>query len=154
MSSVVYTIGHSVHTWESFQPLLAANGVDTLVDVRSRPASRHAPFANKRRLQAHLEDAGIRYIFLGEKLGARPLNKEMYDRGGKPDFGRIGSTPEFSEGIDDLVPVVEGSAVAIMCAEEDPANCHRNVLVAPRLLERGIEIRHIRKDGSVEGRLL
>ena len=127
----IYTIGHSNH--------------ERLVDVRSRPVSRHAPFANKRRLPVLCEEAGIDYVFLGEKLGARPLNKEMYDRGGKPDYGRIGSTPQFAEGIDELIGLSGSLITAIMCAEEDPTNCHRTVLIGPRLTERGVELRHIRK---------
>ena len=74
----------------------------------------------------------------------------MYDRGGKPDYGKIGSTPQYAEGIEELLVQSEGLTTAIMCAEEDPSNCHRTVLIGPRLSERGVELRHIRKDGRVE----
>lgn len=146
----IYTIGHSNHDWEAFHSLLKEHEIERLVDVRSRPVSRHAPFANKRRLPALCEEAGIDYVFLGEKLGARPLNKEMYDRGGKPDYGKIGSTPQYAEGIDELLLLSESLTTAIMCAEEDPSSCHRTVLIGPRLSERGVELRHVRKNGSVE----
>ena len=42
----VYTIGHSNHSWETFLPLLKENGIEVLVDVRSKPISRFAPFSN------------------------------------------------------------------------------------------------------------
>jgi hypothetical protein len=37
-----------------------------------------------------------------------------------------------------------------MCAEKEPLDCHRTILVARRLADRGIEVRHILADGSVE----
>jgi uncharacterized protein (DUF488 family) len=40
--------------------------------------------------------------------------------------------------------------VAIMCAEKDPLDCHRCILVSPRLGERGIEVQHILSDGALE----
>ena len=40
--------------------------------------------------------------------------------------------------------------VALMCGEEDPAHCHRRLLVARVLIERGHQILHIRGDGRVE----
>ena len=48
MTTSIYTIGHSNHTWESFSRLLVDNEVELLVDVRSNPVSRFAPFANHR----------------------------------------------------------------------------------------------------------
>jgi len=37
-----------------------------------------------------------------------------------------------------------------MCAEKDPLDCHRGILVARRLQERGVEVLHILADGTVE----
>jgi uncharacterized protein (DUF488 family) len=37
-----------------------------------------------------------------------------------------------------------------MCAEEDPKRCHRQFLIAQTLLDRGIEMQHIRGDGTLE----
>jgi uncharacterized protein (DUF488 family) len=36
-----------------------------------------------------------------------------------------------------------------MCSEEDPARCHRRLLVTRALTGRGVEVRHIRGNGSV-----
>jgi uncharacterized protein (DUF488 family) len=38
----------------------------------------------------------------------------------------------------------------IMCAEEDPARCHRRLLVGRTLVARGVEVRHIRGSGALE----
>jgi hypothetical protein len=40
--------------------------------------------------------------------------------------------------------------VALMCGEEDPAHCHRRLLVGRVLVERGHEVLHIRGDARVE----
>lgn len=37
-----------------------------------------------------------------------------------------------------------------MCAEKEPLDCHRTILVARHLEKDGIEVRHILEDGSVE----
>jgi hypothetical protein len=40
--------------------------------------------------------------------------------------------------------------IALMCAEKDPIECHRALLVARKLFEAGIPINHILADGTVE----
>jgi len=40
--------------------------------------------------------------------------------------------------------------VAIICAEENPAACHRRLLVGRVLLDHGIQVEHIRGDGRIE----
>ena len=37
-----------------------------------------------------------------------------------------------------------------MCAEKEPLECHRTLLVARALAEQGVEIAHILADGSLE----
>jgi hypothetical protein len=40
--------------------------------------------------------------------------------------------------------------VAVLCSEENPANCHRHLLIARVLRDRGVAITHIRSDGSTQ----
>jgi hypothetical protein len=40
--------------------------------------------------------------------------------------------------------------LALMCAEKDPLDCHRALLVARRLYEAGIAVSHIRADDPLE----
>ena len=40
--------------------------------------------------------------------------------------------------------------VALMCSEEDPAHCHRHLLVARVLVARGVPVQHIRGDGRLQ----
>jgi hypothetical protein len=37
-----------------------------------------------------------------------------------------------------------------MCAEEDPLNCHRFLMISPELVILGVEPCHIRKGGIIE----
>ena len=72
MTTDIYTIGHSNHAWEDFSRLLLDNDIELLVDVRSNPVSRFAPFANHRVLPDLLESVGIDYELMGGTLGGKP----------------------------------------------------------------------------------
>ena len=146
----IYTIGHSNHAWETFAELLKENDIELLVDTRSRPVSRFAPFANIRTLPTLLEDAGIDYEFMGGALGGKPADKRFYDAKGKPDYRKMRELDEFQEAISRLVSMASRRETAILCSEEDPTNCHRRLLIGPALENEGVKSLHIRGDGSVE----
>lgn len=147
LSTRIYTIGHSNHSWESFLPLLRENGIELVVDTRTNPVSRFAPFANHRTLPGLLESAGIDYEFMGGPLGGKPRDPSMYDAKGKPDYRKMRATDEFEEAIDQLAGMASRRTTAILCSEEDPTACHRLLLLGPALEERGYVQRHVRKDG-------
>ena len=144
----IYTIGHSNHRWETFKKLLADKGVELLVDVRSRPVSRFAPFSNKRAFPALLETIGVRYLFMGDALGGRPDNPSLYDAEGKPDFQMMRRTQEFQDGLSDLVLAAEDSVTALMCSEGDPVKCHRRLLIGAALARECVITMHILRDGT------
>ncbi|MEX2426100.1 MAG: DUF488 domain-containing protein, partial [Thermomicrobiaceae bacterium] len=75
---LIHTIGHSNHRIDTFIELLHRHGISCLVDVRTSPYSRFSPHFRKRDLEAHLRDAGIDYVFLGEELGGRPGESRDY----------------------------------------------------------------------------
>jgi uncharacterized protein (DUF488 family) len=144
------TIGHSNHSAEHFRQLLAEHRIEVLVDVRSWPHSRYVDWANRPQIASVAEGAGARYLFLGKQLGGRPEAEELYDSMGRVLYGKVAKTAEFQAGIARLRRGVESYRVAIMCSEEDPACCHRRLLVAKVLLEEGLMIGHIRGDGRCE----
>ena len=146
----VLTIGHSNHTWKTFASLLAAHGVQVLVDIRTAPVSRWAPFANAPRLPGLLEGQGIRYVFMGKELGGKPDDPSLYDDKGKPDYRLMSQSPSFRRGIETLVDLAKGSKVALMCAEENPSKCHRTRLLGPALARHGVGQVHIRGDASLQ----
>ncbi len=151
MTTEILTIGHSNHTWESFAPLLADNQIELLVDTRTRPVSRFAPFANHRTLPGLLEATGIDYEFMGGPLGGKPQNPAMYNSEGKPDYHRMRALDEFQEAISQLAGMASRRRTVLLCSEEDPSQCHRLLLIGPALEENGCRLLHIRGDGQVQG---
>jgi uncharacterized protein (DUF488 family) len=145
----VYTIGHSSHSAELFLGLLVQHAIQVLVDVRSAPFSRYAPQFDREILERALKQDGFRYLFLGRELGGRPANKEYYDADGHVLYSRITDDPAFVAGIERLERGMVEFRIALMCGEEDPAHCHRRLLVTRVLAERGHEVLHIRGDGRI-----
>jgi len=141
------TVGHSNHPIEHFVALVREHSVEALIDVRSSPYSRFAPQFNREALKATLERHGIRYGFLGRELGGRPEDEQYYDEEGHVLYGRVAASVVFQAGIERLERGLDGYRIAIMCSEEDPTNCHRRLLVARVLLDRGVDVVHLRGDG-------
>jgi uncharacterized protein (DUF488 family) len=146
----LYTIGHSKHSEDKFLALLALHGIKVLMDVRSQPFSRYHPQFRRTNLQRAIEAAGINYLFMGDQLGGRPKGHEFYDDAGQVLYHRMAQSPGFLAGIERLKRVVSGQRVAIMCSEENPAVCHRHLLITRVLSGSGINILHIRGDGRLE----
>ncbi|HBB31074.1 MAG TPA: hypothetical protein DDZ80_22415 [Cyanobacteria bacterium UBA8803] len=145
----LFTIGHSNLTINDFIALLQQHGITAVADVRSHPYSRYLPHFNKSPLQAALSQAGIRYVFLGQELGARPADLSCYVNG-RALYERIAATELFSQGIQRLLKGVETYKIALMCAEKDPITCHRTILVCRHLRQFNLEISHILNDGALE----
>ena len=146
----IYSIGHSNHPLDTFIALLAAHGIEVLVDVRSAPYSRYAPHFNPATLKEHLSAAGCRYLYLGKELGGRPEGAEFYDAAGHVRYDRLAESPSFLAGLERLIAGAGRFRVAIMCSEEDPAGCHRRLLIGRVLAGRGIALIHIRGDGRLQ----
>lgn len=147
----VYTIGHSNLTQEKFLDLLTQVQIEVLVDVRSNPNSRWAPYANRENLKEILESARIHYLYLGAILGGRPSDPDCYDlQTNKVNYQAIQKKDYFRHGTNQILERLKKYCVCIMCAEEDPTFCHRNLLVAASLRQEGIKIFHIRGDGRIQ----
>jgi uncharacterized protein (DUF488 family) len=146
----VFTIGHSRHSTEHFLSLLRAHTIDRLVDVRSHPASKWAPHFGKAALAQALGAQAIDYVFLGRELGGRPAGAEFYREDGAVDYEGRAKDPDFKVGVERLLELARERRTAILCAEEDPARCHRRLLVAPALRLAGVAVVHIRGDARLE----
>jgi uncharacterized protein (DUF488 family) len=146
----VLTIGHFNHTVERFLSLLNAHAIQVVVDARSQPYSKYATQFDHEALKLALQDAGIRYLYLGRELGGRPEGEEFYDGEGHVLYDRVAATTLFQEGMSRLERGIRECQVALLCAEENPAACHRRLLVGRVLLDRGIQVEHIRGDGRIQ----
>jgi uncharacterized protein (DUF488 family) len=142
-------VGHSNHPIGKFIGLLTANGITAIADVRSRPFSRRNPQFNKDTLAAELAKHGITYVFLGEELGARSEDPSCYE-GGRVQYSRLAATPLFQAGIERVLAGAQKYRLALMCAEKEPLDCHRTLLVSRALDKRGVPLSHILADASLE----
>ena len=145
----VLTIGHSTHSPEAFVALLRKHGVAAVADVRSAPYSRFNPQFNREGLEQDLIARGMTYVFLGRELGARSDDRSCYENG-RVQYARLARTDLFRRGIDRVVAGANEHRVALMCAEKEPLECHRTLLVARALAERGVLVGHILADGRLE----
>jgi uncharacterized protein (DUF488 family) len=147
---MIHTIGHSNHPIERFLGLVQRHGITAVADVRSTPYSRFNPQFRREALQEALAAAGIQYVFLGEELGARSRDPACYDAGGRVSYAKLASTDLFRKGIDRLRTGSRDFRISLLCAEREPLECHRTILVARELVREGIEVTHILADGSLE----
>jgi uncharacterized protein (DUF488 family) len=147
---IVLTVGHSNHPAGRLIELLQRHAVSLLVDVRSQPYSRFAHQFNRENLQPVVTNAGLRYLFLGEELGGRQLGRitDLQER--LAAYDRLAESEQFQRGLDRVLEEAASDTVAILCAEEDPTECHRRVWVARALRERGAMVHHIRGDGHLD----
>ncbi|MBE0415474.1 MAG: DUF488 domain-containing protein [Dehalococcoidia bacterium] len=151
MEETIYTIGHSNHSPETFVRLLTQVKIKVLVDVRSNPGSPWASYANPRGLERILRAAGIQYLYLGDMLGGHPDDPDCYNpQTGKADYKAMKNKESFKQGINRLLEAMKKYRVCVMCAEENPSSCHRNLLVGDDLRQKGVKILHIRGTGQIQ----
>jgi uncharacterized protein (DUF488 family) len=145
---LIYTLGHSNHPGENFVKLLTSHGIEVVADVRSKPYSRYNPHFNRDELMDLLARAGIRYIFLGKELGGKPQDPDR-PLADELVWEYIRARPQFRQGLAKLLEEARQARVCVLCAEADPARCHRGQLLAPELEARGAEVQHILADGEL-----
>ena len=150
----LWTIGHSNHSAEKFLDLLSSHGIACVVDVRSIPYSRRNPQFNREKMNQSLSSRDIVYIWEGEALGGkRDFRKdpELFDSKGCVDWMRVRRREDFIRAIERLRTQAGKEPTAVLCAEENPRNCHRLHLISAAWVESfGENISHIRGGGRVE----
>jgi uncharacterized protein (DUF488 family) len=145
----IFSIGHSNIAADRFVALLRDAKVNAVADVRSAPSSRRFPWFSKQNLEARLTGDGITYMAMGNSLGGRPRDDGLY-RDGIADYDAMAAQPHYQTGLGQLIDNAGRSRVCLMCAEREPLDCHRCLLVARGLAERGLAIGHILHDGTIE----
>ena len=154
MKHPLWTIGHSNHSAEKFLGLLSRHGVACVVDVRSIPYSRRNPQFNRESISKSLLSRDIIYVWEGEALGGKRdfrQHPEFFDPQGRIDWKKVKRDESFIHAMERLRTRVEKEPTAVLCAEENPRNCHRLHLVSVAWAEScGENISHIRGDGRVE----
>jgi uncharacterized protein (DUF488 family) len=154
------TIG--VYGWnqESFLAALREADVKQLLDVRQRRGVRGSQYAwaNSKRLQAALSEAGIAYEHLPELAPTTELRHLQYAEDARQGVGKRSReqlAPDYvsryvRERLDrvDLEPIVasmpEDGDTALFCVERDPEACHRSLVAERMATQFGLALRHLR----------
>ena len=117
MKKTIFTIGYAGFEFEDACRIMARHNATKIVDVRSSPFSKRFPQWNRSVMEDYAE-----YLWLGERLGAHQTDAF---RDGMVSREAVWKTPEFQ----DCLAAVPDSAF-LLCAEKDPATCHRALLLA------------------------
>lgn len=143
MPELIYTIGHGNLPFMKFTSLIQANNITHLIDIRSIPYSRKAPWSNKSRLPQLLRPLGIRYTYLGHKFNDENQNFKYPDQTMQHD-----PTASYDEAIITILLAAAKQQAALLCSESNPANCFRQRVIAQTLLKQNIKVIHILQNGS------
>jgi uncharacterized protein (DUF488 family) len=148
---IVYSIGHSNHEAVHLLALLQQHEVDVVIDVRSTPWSQRYPQFNGDELKRYLSGQAIDYAQFGLWFGARQPDERYYTPAGWLNYSWFTASPTFAAGIKELDNYLGlGKKPVLLCAEKDPFNCHRAIMVGRALSLHGYELRHILADGELQ----
>jgi uncharacterized protein (DUF488 family) len=143
----IYTVGHSNHSPDWLFEIIAPFGITHLIDIRRVPYSGRFPHFSRDSIRALCEERDIIYEWWGETLGGTVGSDE--------DFDMISSGESFRSSIRRLSERFgedSGKIACLLCAEKDPARCHRSMLIGPalRALEPGgVDLQHILPNGTL-----
>ena len=158
---IIYTVGSSTHPIEVFLDLLKTFSVNCLIDVRSIAASSYNPQYNKEPFSNFLKAYGIIYSHFAEEFGVRHTDPDLLDDEGKVNFELVRRSWNFKNGVERLWQGLDKEyAIALMCSESEPFDCHRFSMVSIALQKDGFEVKHILKNktaktnAQLESRLL
>jgi uncharacterized protein (DUF488 family) len=160
VSTKIYTIGHSTHTIEEFIGLLERVDIDIVIDVRTTPYSKFVPAYNQEALKASLLKKKIRYLYMGNLLGAKHRDRALLFENAQVDFEKVERSKVFQQGITRLQRGVQQKfTMALMCSEKEAFVCHRFGMIGAFLSFRGVSLWHIHPDKicsqqELEARLL
>lgn len=147
----IYTIGHGNRTINDFFNLLKKYEIDFLVDVRSNPFSKFNIGFNRSNLEHVCKEYSIVYVFMGDGLGGRPLNRSCYDSDGHVLYEKVMKTDNFIFSIGRLITAYKKNLkLACMCSELKPCDCHRSELIGRYLVNtQKIDVQHIDEEGKL-----
>lgn len=141
------TIGYGKSNIKDFISFLIKYRVNCLVDVRSSPISNYNHEYDEANLKDTLAKFNISYEWLGNKIGGRPNDPELFINN-VISYEKLVKTKTFKEGIEKLEFLIEKKNVCIMCSEWNPMDCHRFMAISKVMYENGYRIWHIKANGS------
>jgi uncharacterized protein (DUF488 family) len=150
---MLFTIGHSTRSAAEFISILKAHGVGSLVDVRRFPGSRRVPQFNADALGPELTSQGIDYTPLPILGGRRKPKADSINTGWRNasfrGYADYMQTPDFEQGLEQLIEIASRKPAAIMCAEAVPWRCHRS-LIGDAMIVRGWQVIDLMNERSAK----
>lgn len=148
----LFSIGYATKPIETFIAHLQQYGIAAVADVRSVPYSKTFHDYHREALAATLKRHRIHYVYLGTELGPRSRDDSHYDECGQVQFDRLMQSELYLQGVERLrTGLAKGMRIALMCAEKDPADCHRSLLIGFHLQRQlQLDLAHITHDGALE----
>ena len=149
---MLFTIGYATNSFATFVKHLSRHNIDVVADVRSVPYSKVFVDFHQSALVKSLPSANIKYVYLGDELGPRSKDPAHYDNSGQVQFSALMQSNLFLQGVERLNQgLAKGYNIALLCAEKDPATCHRSLLVSYYLTRaHKVDVQHIDHDGDLE----
>ena len=149
MHNKIITIGHASHDISRFVKILEANQVETVIDTRQFPVSRHNPQFNRAKISKWLLKEGFQYVFLGNGLGN--IQEKILTSSIRLEEINANS-PEFRAFSHDLGKLMAHinapENIAILGTKGAPFECPRFYQLAPLLQRLGFSITHILENGQ------
>jgi uncharacterized protein (DUF488 family) len=153
------TIGVYGFDGPAFIRALREAEVGIVLDVRQRRGVRGSEYAwaNAKRLQAALEEAGIDYSHLPELAPTTEMRQLQYEEDARKGEGKRSRTelaPEYVSryteevlervALDPIVNWVGPNRAALLCVERDPEACHRSLISERLEREFDLVVQHLR----------
>lgn len=145
----LFTLGHSTHSADVFLGLLRGHGVSVVFDVRSAPYSGRYPHFSRPDMSRWLEQSQVRYFFAGKHLGGRPSDQSLY-LNNQANYAEMAKSADFLSALRRLASWTRRARCALVCAEADPIDCHRFLLIGRELCTHNLDVYHILPNGTAE----
>ena len=155
MNRSLLTVGHGPTDRDKLGALLSGAAVEEVVDVRRFPGSRNSPDVGRDRLAQWLPERGITYRWEPRLGGRRALKKDAphddpwWRVAAFAAYSAYTRTPEFTDGLDEVLAECAERRLVIMCSESVWWRCHRRVISDVAVLGRGVDVRHLMPDGRL-----
>ena len=151
MKPQIYTIGYTGFSIEEFIDVLQRYNINVVIDVRSFAYSERYPDYNKNVLNELLKRNKIYYRNYISEFGARQEDTKFYTSEGYLDFELFAKSKQFLSGVQRIEnSVAQGYKIVFLCAEKDPTQCHRTILVSRAFSDKGYPIIHLLPNGNIE----
>lgn len=146
---MIYTIGHSNKSIDTFLEELKEHDIQYLIDIRSKPFSKWSPHFNQDNIDSSVKSINIKYVYMGGQLGGLPDDRTLYENG-KVIYSKVSTSEVFISGLQRIITAHERKLnVIMMCSEGEPEQCHRSKLIGSELAKFNIPVTHVKGINNV-----